>query len=94
MVKIKRVKKSTIRPIKPFKTMDEEADFWDSHSAVDDINDGTLVGFHQANKTRTITVRFEPKHLQALREHAFRRGIGPTTLARMWILEHLKQLHV
>lgn len=91
MKKIEKVKKDTIKPIKPFKTLDEEANFWDSHSVVNEINDGNLVGFHQANKTHTITIRFEPKHLQVLREKALARGIGPTTLARMWVLERLQK---
>ena len=91
MKKIQKVKTRTFRPIKPFQSIDEEANFWDSHSAIGEIDDGTLVGFHQANKTHTITIRFEPKHLQVLREEAFQRGIGPTTLARMWILAQLKQ---
>lgn len=93
MTKVKKVKKGTIKPIKPFKSLDEEADFWDTHSAVDEVNDGTLVGFHQANKTHTITIRFQPESLQKLRDEAFQRGIGPTTLARMWILEQLRQQH-
>lgn len=92
MIKIKRVKKATIKPIKPFRSLREEADFWDTHSVVDEINDGTLVGFHQANKTQTITIRFQPEHLQILRNKALERGIGPTTLARMWIIEHLLQM--
>lgn len=89
MIKVKRVKKITIKPIKPFKSLTEEAHFWDTHSVVDKIDKGTLIGFHRANKTRTITIRFQPEHLQALRNRALKRGIGPTTLARMWILEHL-----
>lgn len=92
MTKVKRVKKSTIKPIKPFKSLHEEAQFWDTHSVMDEINDSTLVGFHKANKTGTITIRFQPEHLQELRNKAFKRGIGPTTLARMWILEHLNQI--
>ena len=91
MVKIKIVKKGAIKPIPPFKTLEEEADFWDTHSAVDEINEGTTVGFHRANKTHTITIRFEPKKLQTLREKADRMGVGPTTLARMWIMEKLSQ---
>lgn len=91
MVKIKMVKKGTIKPIPPFKTLEEEAKFWDTHSAVDEINEGTTVGFHRANKTHTITIRFEPKKLQSLREKADRMGVGPTTLARMWITEKLSQ---
>lgn len=92
MTKVKRVKKSIIRPIKPFKSLHEEAQFWDTHSVVNEINDGTLVGFHKANKTRTITIRFQPEHLRELKNKAFERGIGPTTLARMWILDHLFQI--
>lgn len=89
MVKIKKTKIRGIKPIKPFKTLDEEANFWDIHSALDEINDGTLVGFHQANKTSTLTVRFDPKDIQKIREKAFHLGVGPTTLARMWIREKL-----
>lgn len=91
MIKIKRVKKGTIKPIKPFKTLEEEANFWDTHSALDEINDGTIVGFHQAKKTNTITLRIDQKSLQKLRERAFYKGIGPTTLARMWIMEKLQE---
>jgi len=91
MTKVKLIQKNSIKPIEPFKTLDEEADFWDTHSVVDEINEGTVVGFHQANKSSTITIRFDPKHLKALRDKAFKKGLGPTTLARMWILEHLSQ---
>lgn len=94
MVKVRQTKKGSIKPMHPFKTLEEEANFWDSHSAVDQINEGTLVGFHQANKTDTITIRFQPEHLQVLREEALEQGIGPTTLARMWILEKLKSHQV
>lgn len=92
MVKITKVKKGTIKPIKPFKTLEEEADFWDTHSVLDEINEGTLVGFHQAKKTNTITLRIDPKTLQKLRESAFYKGVGPTTLVRMWIMEKLKSV--
>ena len=91
MVKITKVKKGSVKPIAPFKTLEEEANFWDSHSAVDKIDNGTLVWFHQANKTDTITVRFQPEHLQKLREEALQKGIGPTTLVRMWVMEHLRR---
>lgn len=90
--KIIKTKKQTIKPIKPFKTIEEEANFWDTHDITEDINEGTLIGFHKANKTDTLTVRFQPEQLQTLREQAFQLGIGPTTLVRMWILEKLKQL--
>jgi len=66
MTKVKKVKKNTITPLKPFTSLDEEADFWDTHSMVNEINDGTIIGFHQANKTSTITIRFQPKLLQKI----------------------------
>lgn len=90
MIKIKKVKKGSIKPTSSFKSLEEEAHFWDTHSVVDEINQGTVVGFHKPNKIHTITIRFQPEHLKVLREKAFGLGIGPTTLARMWILEHLK----
>ena len=95
MVKVTKVKKdkNSIKPVPPFKSMEEESNFWDTHSVVDKIDEGTLVGFHQANKTDTITIRFQPEHLQELREEAFQKGVGPTTLARMWILEKMKNSH-
>lgn len=89
-IKIKQVKKGGIDPIPPFKTLEEEANFWDTHSLVDKIDDETLVGFHIANKSRTLTVRFDEKLLQALKREAFKIGIGPTTLLRMWATEKLR----
>jgi hypothetical protein len=37
-----------------------------------------------------ITIRFDPETLAILRERAHEKGVGPTTLARMWILERLR----
>mgnify|MGYP001559474821 CR=1 FL=1 len=89
MVKIKKVKKHKFVPMKPFKSYEEEANFWDTHSVLDEINEGTLVGFHKANKTDTLTIRFQPEYIQILKEKALLLGIGPTTLARMWIMEKI-----
>ena len=88
-MKITKTKQKVIKPMPPFKTLKEEANFWDTHDAVDDIDEGTVVGFHKANKTGTLTIRFDEKDLQTLREEAFNKGIGPTTLARMWLKERI-----
>jgi predicted DNA binding CopG/RHH family protein len=89
-MKTKQVKKGTITPIKPFQTLDEEAASWDTHSALDEIDEGTTVGFHQANKTDTLTIRFAHEDLHRLREEAFQKGIGPSTLARMLVKKGLQ----
>lgn len=93
MIKLIKVKKgkSGIKIVSPFKNLNEEADFWDTHSVVDKIDKSTKVGFHRANKTDTITIRFQPEHLQELKKEAFEKGVGPTTLARMWILDKMKE---
>ncbi|MDO8472299.1 MAG: CopG family antitoxin, partial [Dehalococcoidia bacterium] len=78
------------KPIPPFETVEEEAEFWDTHSAVDEIDKGTLVGFHRSRKSDSLTIRFEPEDIQRIRAEANQVGIGPTTLARMWILNHLR----
>lgn len=91
-MKIKQVKKDTIQPIKPFQTIDEEAEYWDTHSILDDINEGTAVGFHHANKTDTLTIRFSHEDIQRLREEAFQQGVGPSTLARMLVKKGLQTI--
>lgn len=90
-MKIKFVKNGTMKPSKPFKSLEEEANFWDTHDGVEVFGKDLKVGFHRANKTDTITIRFQPEHIQVLKEQANQMGIGPTTLARMWIMEKLNK---
>lgn len=90
-MKVKFVKKGTIKPSKPFKSLEEEANFWDSHDAVEVFGKDLKVGFHRVNKTDTLTIRFQPEHIQVLKEQALQMGIGPTTLARMWLMEKLQE---
>ena len=42
------------------------------------------------NLTEGITIRLDPQTLLALRAVAKEKGIGPTTLARLWIKERLQ----
>ena len=39
---------------------------------------------------KVIPVRLSTEKWEQMREEARELGIGPTTLARMWILEHLR----
>lgn len=87
-MKIKIVKNGTIKPAAPFKTLEKEAKYWDAHPTTKIVKNS--ITFHKANKSDTITIRFEPKHLEAIKSSAHRLGIGPTTLARMWIMEKLQ----
>ena len=91
-MKVKFVKKGTIKPAKPFKNLEEEANFWDTHDGVDVFGKDLRVSVHRASKTDTLTIRFEPDDIQKIRQKAEYLGMGPTTLARMWIKEKLSSL--
>ena len=90
-MKVTFVKKGTIKPTKSFKSLEEEANFWDTHDGVDVFGKDIKVGFHQSLKSDTLTIRFQPKHIQIIKNEALKMGIGPTTLARMWIMEKLSK---
>lgn len=42
------------------------------------------------NLSETLNIRLDSETLRTLRERAKQKGVGPTTLARMWILEQLE----
>ena len=84
------VKKNKKSRIPKFKNYEEEANWWDTHSLADYKDEFQPVKVRFAkNLSHGITVRLDPKTIDMLRKKAHVKGIGPTTLARMWILEHL-----
>lgn len=77
--------------IPEFASREEEAQFWDTHDIADFQDEIRPVRARFAkNLSEGITIRLDPDTLNSLREQAKAKGIGPTTLARMWILEHLR----
>lgn len=71
-------------------TRAELAKFWDTHSIADYLDELKPVRVRVAkNLSNGITIRFDEHTLQTLRNKAHAKGIGPTTLARMWVLERL-----
>jgi predicted DNA binding CopG/RHH family protein len=77
--------------IPEFANREEEAAFWDNHDMSDYWDELKPVKLKVAkNLSKGITIRFDPETLRALRQQAHEKGIGPTTLARMWILERLR----
>jgi predicted DNA binding CopG/RHH family protein len=78
--------------IPEFTTLEEEARFWDTHSTADYEHEFRPVRTRFAKRLSTgVTIRLDPDTLQQLRTLAHERGIGPTTLIRMWVLERLKE---
>ena len=78
-------------PIPEFASREEVARFWDTHDFADYWGEWTPVRARFAkNLSEGITVRFDPETMRELRAQAKRRGVGPTTLIRMWVLERLQ----
>ena len=75
-----------------FSNEQQAAEFWDSHSPLDFPEEFHEVqgAFEPPRLKRGLTIRLDPDTVDQLRIIAKQRGIGPSTLARMWILEHLQ----
>jgi hypothetical protein len=79
--------------IPTFKSVEEEATFWDTHSSeefADELTPVEDVQFVKAHPKKTLTVRFDEDTYEELSREARERGIGPSTFARMVILEYLR----
>ncbi len=78
--------------IPSFKSYQEEADWWDTH---DTGEDEIQAEFHPMsvrfakNLSEAFKVRFDPETVMKLRKRAHAKGIGPTTLIRMLVIEQL-----
>lgn len=72
----------------------EAAAFWDIHSPLDypDEFDEAEVTIDRRTRKRGLTVKLDQTTIDRLSSIAREQGIGPSTLARMWILEHLRSL--
>ena len=46
------------------------------------------------NKSINLTIRFDAQQLDELRKLSSAKGMGVTTLARMWVLERLQKEHI
>jgi predicted DNA binding CopG/RHH family protein len=79
--------------IPTFNTIEEEAAFWDTHSIeefADELEPVTDVKFVKARQRKALTVRLAENSFEALSNEAKERGVDPSTLARMVLLEHLR----
>jgi hypothetical protein len=77
--------------IPEFQTREEEAEFWDTHDVTDYLDELRPVRIRVApGLSAGMTVRLDPADRAVLGRIAAERGIGPSTLARMWIKERLR----
>jgi hypothetical protein len=77
--------------IPEFSSREEEAEWFDSHDMADYQDEFKTVKARFAkNLSQPLSIRFEPQVLAEIRSQAKEKGIGPTTLVRMWVMEHLR----
>jgi predicted DNA binding CopG/RHH family protein len=77
-------------PLPDFQSREEMAEFWDTHDFTDYMDEFKPIRVRFAkNLSEGLNIRLDKETLERLRTVAREKGIGPTTLARMWILEHL-----
>lgn len=83
------------KPIKPFKTLDEEARFWDTHDLSRLFDDPNIplkkLEPLESEKTATLTLRVQKSVKEKIERIARLKGINPSTLSRMWLVEKLMQ---
>jgi Protein of unknown function (DUF3680). len=72
------------------RTLDEIADFWDTHSLADYWDETREVEFEvRAKRRRRITL--DPEVYARIEAQARARGISPETLVNLWLAERLQE---
>lgn len=83
------------KKIPQFKSIAEEAKFWDTHDVTDYLTEmkEVKVDFKlEAPKEETLAIRVQPGLKQSLENIAESYGVNVSTLARIWLIEKLRGL--
>jgi hypothetical protein len=78
--------------IPAFSNIEEEAEFWDTHDVTELMDQLEPVNVQWVRKSGSpLSVRLDSRDRAELTMIANERGVGPSTLVRMWIKERLKE---
>ncbi len=80
------------KQIPRFKSYEEEADFWDTHSPLDYGTWKEAKLEFAKPLVHILGVRLDAKTIDLLTKLGSEMGIGPSTLVRMWVMEKLKSV--
>src|SRR4051812_9130297 len=92
---MKATKLEAKKGIPDFATIEEMAEFWDTHDASEYQDELEPVEFEVAKplkQTWMLSIRIDEETFYALKAIAKPKGLGASTLARMWILEELARM--
>lgn len=87
--------KKKIDKIPKFKSLEEEANFWDSHSFADywdEFEDVKVIVDLKKPRDETLIVRLQKSLKNHLERIARSKGLNVSTLARMWLIEKLQTI--
>jgi predicted DNA binding CopG/RHH family protein len=87
---ISRKGANNMKKIPKFKSEEEAARFWETHS-FEDFQEDTKeaeIGFVKKPK-KTVALRLDPADIKTVEAIAKKKGLSYTALLRMWIKEHL-----
>jgi len=78
--------------IPKFKSYKEEAQWWDTHDVTEIEGLEAIKGeVFIRPKKQIVSIRLERQLVDLLKHIARKRGIGHTTLVRMWVIEKLRE---
>ncbi len=78
--------------IPAFHSIEEESEFWDTHDLTDFLEESNPVHLTvAADLSDPLTVQLDQSDRLELDRQAEARGVGPSTLARLWLTERLHQ---
>jgi predicted DNA binding CopG/RHH family protein len=85
-------RETEVQRLPTFKNEAEAAAFWDTHSPEEfpEAFQEVQVRFARPLIKRGLTIKLSEETIAQLKALADKQGIGPSTLARMWILEQLR----
>jgi hypothetical protein len=78
--------------IPEFTSYEEEAEWWDTHDITDYLGEFKPVKVRVAkNLIHAVQIPFDSKEMKELSARAQKKGTDIISLARQWVLEHLKE---
>lgn len=86
------MKKKKISKIPTFRSLEDEAKFWDTHSFADywdEMDDVDLIVELNKPRDETLVIRMQKKLKDRIERFAQKKGVTVSTLARLWFAEKL-----
>ena len=84
-----KIIKKSIPDEQIFKDREKEAKFWENNFDESwKAGKSSKVAFAK-NLSQTVNIRLDPETLTTVRNQAKAKGLGPTQLIRMWIMEKI-----